>query len=184
MLVGAYTEVEMSNCHSAAFGQAYVHEYLAPVSNHVVALHQRLPGLAKTPFIFADVRASFQASFHASFRASFHACFHACWIRIFNSIHNYLPAQPYYVDRPSCLSPAAYGDFWRRAFLAAPGFSLIAPQDGVGAHNLSQSTVRAFMTALRNGSHAALVCTQLSTSCPKHCPLFIYLLCKNPSLLH
>ena len=91
VLVGAYTEVEMSNCHPKAFADAYVSQYLAPVSNHVVGLHRRMPGLTRRPFIYAD---------------------------------------PYYEDRASCLSPDAYAQFWRGAFLAAPGFSLIAPQVG------------------------------------------------------
>ena len=116
MLVGAYTEVEMSNCHPQAFAQAYISKYLVPVSNHVVDLHRRTPGLTRQPFIYAD---------------------------------------PYYEDRTSCLSPDEYGQFWQKVFLAAPGFSLIAPQDGVGAHNLSQSTVSKFLTALRSASHAA-----------------------------
>ena len=114
ILVGAYTEVEMSNCHPTVFGQAYVDQYLVPVTRHIAQL-QRAAGLP-TAFIYGD---------------------------------------PYYSPKSSCLSAEQYGTFWQNALEAAPGMTLIAPQDGVGAHNLSAATVRAFLGALRNGSHAA-----------------------------
>jgi len=66
-------------------------------------------------------------------------------------------ADPYFEPRSGggCLNDSAYSGFWHAAFDAAPAFSLIAPQDGVGAHNLSSATVREFFGALRSGSHAA-----------------------------
>ena len=114
VIAGAYTEVEFNNCHTPEFADAYLAEYLIPVSNHIVSLH-KTHGL-DPPFIYAD---------------------------------------PYYEDHSSCLSATEYGEFWRRTFVAAPGFSLIAPQDGVGAHDLPSATVDKFLGALRNGSHVA-----------------------------
>jgi hypothetical protein len=71
----------------------------------------------------------------------------------------FLYADPYYEpagpSKPNCASAASYGDFWRRAFAGAPDFSLVAPQDGTGAHNLSAAVVTEYLSALRNGSHAA-----------------------------
>jgi hypothetical protein len=114
VIAGAYTEVEFNNCHTAEFADAYLAQYLVPVSNHIVSLH-KTHGL-DPPFIYAD---------------------------------------PYFEDRSSCLSASEFGEFWRRAFVAAPGFSLIAPQDGVGAHDLPSTTIDKFLGALRNASHAA-----------------------------
>ena len=69
-------------------------------------------------------------------------------------------ADPYFIptaasDGGDCLSATEYGEFWRKAFVAAPAFTLIAPQDGVGAHNLSLAARSEFLAALRQGSHDA-----------------------------
>jgi hypothetical protein len=89
VLIGAYTEVEMSNCHPLDFSKQYISHYLAPLSRYITSMYSS----SRTPFIFAD---------------------------------------PYFEPKKSCLSAAEYGNYWRSAFLAAPGFTLIAPQDGVG----------------------------------------------------
>ena len=121
-VVGAYTEVEMNNCHSDPFNQAYVGSYLAPVSAAVAAAAKaRSGGDLDRPFVFADPY-----------------------------------FEPRHASNSGCMNASAYGRFWRAAFDAAPAFTLIAPQDGVGAHNLSAATVREFFDALRKGSHSAL----------------------------
>jgi hypothetical protein len=127
VLQGAYTEVEFNNCHAAAYASAYVDQYLAPVSSHIAA-------------IFARARRAGPWDHR----------------RLKGDAPPFLYADPYFVPKkPGCSSAAAYSEFWRRAFASAPAFTLIAPQDGVGAHRLNSSVVAEFLSALHDGSHAA-----------------------------
>ena len=134
LLSGVYTEVEMNNCHTAAYNAAYVTEYLAPVSAHVAAL-AKATGTSIPPFIYAD------------------PYFVPLAVAAAQTTHDDSTRIP----TRNCLGPSEFAAFWRGALDAAPAFSLIAPQDGVGAHNLSHSTVGSFLDALRTGLSLAVL---------------------------